>query len=470
MPLPQLPFNPMEEEENLQPRQIARPGGLPNVPIFQPHRAHEEESSIPVPPEFDFSQAEDEGEDLDEATYEEEDFGFDSTHEESSSAYSPAEAEDELDDITTKYTPEVMESVEMLLDVIASDDVSEVLMNGPDNILFKKAGSRYQIPDINLVDKDTYHQVINDFVLSQTDAKERIKDETYLIEGQMEWYDEDDAPPVLARVHIIAPPVVKFAKVTIAKKARHSYTIDDIADKGSMSPPMAEFLKAAAKAKVTTVFSGLSGAGKTTLLEAMSYYFDPNDRIIVTEDTPELRLPISDTVYLTTTGYKPGVDPNDVVSMDWLVRATNRMRPDRIIVGEVRGGEMAEFLIAANSGADGSMTTVHAADPRRTLDKMLSLSMKSESSKNENSVRRDIASTVQLIVQASLIDGRHVITHIEEVSNTIRENSGAIATQTLFEYDRNTGEHKAHTRPSEALQSYMAQRGVQVNPSWFQVR
>lgn len=484
MPLPQVPFNPNEENDDTTARPPLTPpfragGGLPSAPIFPPsfeEPVEEEEeplgltsypTEVKPAPSFAFSpediaDEEEEGEDLD-ASYDEEPASvFSSLDDEPVSVEEP--------DIVKAYPPHIRDSIDALLDAISSDESSEVLMNGPDTVMFKNAGSRYQVPDMDLGDVDTYHRIINEFILSQTDTAERITNKSYLIEGQMEWYDEEGQPPILARVHIVAPPVVKYAKVTIAKKARHSYTLDDIYANGSMSESMNEFLKAVAQARVTTVFSGLSGAGKTTLLEAMSYHFDPNDRIIVVEDTPELRIAVSDTVPMTTTSYKPGVKAEDVITMEWLVRATNRMRPDRIIVGEVRGGEMAEFLIAANSGADGSMTTVHAADPRRTLDKMLSLAMKSDSAKSENSVRRDIAATVQIIVQASLIDGQHIITHIEEVSNTIRESSNTIATQNLFYYDRNRGIHVPGTRPSESLQSYMAQRGVKVDPSWFMSR
>lgn len=362
---------------------------------------------------------------------------------------------------------QVMESVQMLMSIIADEESTEVLMNGPNEIMFKKGGARYHVPGIMFNDAATYHHVINEYVLPLTDTEGRITGDSYLVEGQLELEDQPGQPPLLARVHVIAPPVVTYAKVTIAKKARHSYDLDAIAGKGAMTREMAEFLKAAAYGRLTTIFSGLSGAGKTTMLEACSHEFDQNDRIIVVEDTPELRLPIADVVYMTTSSVKPGTDIASTVSMEWLVRATNRMRPDRIIVGEVRGGEMGEFLIAANSGADGSMTTIHASDPRRTLDKILGLAMRAEGAKNEMSVRRDIASTVQLIVQIILVDGKHIVSHIEEVSSTIRQDTGMIATTTLFEYDRSLGRHIARNRPSETMQAFLAQRGVEIQNTWF---
>lgn len=365
------------------------------------------------------------------------------------------------------FTKEVEESAAVLLQLIGGDESSEVLMNGPSDIMYKSAGARYHVSNIDFHDIETYHRVINEYLLPHVDTKERITDHSYLVEGQLTLTDDPNMPPQLARVHIVAPPVVAAAKVTIAKKSRTSLTVDDIVARGSMTRSMGEFLKSVARGRATIVFSGLSGAGKTTLLEAVSHHFDQNDRIVLVEDTPELRLPAADVVPMTTTSSKPGVDPASVVSMEWLVRMTNRMRPDRIIVGEVRGGEMGEFLVAANSGADGSMTTVHAADPRRTLDKVLGLAMKAEGAKSETSVSRDIASTIQLIIQLGLIDGRHVITHIEEVSHTIRQETGVIATTTIFEYDRATDRHIARNPPSEGFISFLGQRGVNLSHDLF---
>ena len=361
------------------------------------------------------------------------------------------------------------ENAKRLLKRIADDESSEVLLNGPNEIMFKVNGTRYYDREIKFEDIETYHSVINTLILYETDTKDRIGTSFHLIEGQLELpdYENPGSPPLIARVHVLAPPVTKAAKVTIAKKAKKQFQLDDLQARGAMSAPMAAFLKACAHGRATVVFSGVSGSGKTTLLEAMSYYFDENDRVIIVEDTSELKLPLSDAVYLLSTSRKPGQDLAEIVTLEWLVAQANRMRPDRIVVGEIRGGELAEFLSAANSGADGSMTTVHASSPRQTIEKMLSFAMKSPSAKNEKSVYRDIASTVQIIVQTALIDGRHVISQIEEVSDTVLTNGSGIATTPLFEHNRNTGHFTATGRPSDALQQFLAQRGVKVDPAWF---
>lgn len=364
-------------------------------------------------------------------------------------------------------SPEQQQAARVLLEVLASDESSEVIINGPNEVLQKVKGQRFHLPAIEFGDGETYHRVLNEVVLPYVDTMERIDGQNILVEGQMELPSgRQGVPPVLARVHILAPPLVQFAKVTIAKKARYEFDLDAIQAKGAMTPAMAELLKAVARGRLTFVASGPTGAGKTTLLQAMSHNFDQTDRVVVIEDTPELRLPLADTVYLNSTAAKPGLNPEDVVTTEWLVKAANRMRMDRIIVGECRGSEMAEWLIAANSGAEGSATTVHADNPRRALDKILGLATKSQTSGSESTLRREIAATVDIVVQAGLIDGKHVITHIEEVSKTVT-TSGVIATTTLFEYNRARGMHEVKARPSDDLQSVLRQRQVPLNMNLF---
>lgn len=370
------------------------------------------------------------------------------------------------------FTPEDHDAATKLLTRIMDDESTEVLLNGPTDIVSKRGGSRFFESRIKFSGIPAYHAFINAFILPYTDTADRIGTAEHLIEGLLEMPSpEAGEPPLHARVHLLVPPVTPAARVTIAKKAKKTFTIDALQSTGSMTPSMAEFIKAVAKGRATIVLSGLSGAGKTTVLEAMSHEFDINDRVLVVEDTAELRIPLSDVVPLLATSRKPGQNQADIVTLEWLVAQANRMRPDRIIVGEARGGEFAEFLSAANSGADGSMTTLHASGARQAIDKMVSLAMKSGSSKSQDSVLKDIASTVHIIIQAGLIEGRHYITEIEEVTSTIVTNSqggaSTIATQTLFKFNRSTGRHEVVSRPTDRLTSFLAQRGVKVNPAWF---
>lgn len=365
--------------------------------------------------------------------------------------------------IKESFSPEVRASIKRLFSYLYDDITSEITINGPQEIGFKQAGQRSMDTQINFQDTDTYHRVINKCLLPFVSTNETVNPKSYLVEGQLTLDDEDDPsqPPMIARVHIIAPPAVKNAKITIAKKSRKKYSIDDFANAGTMTLEMANLLKCFAKGRATVVFSGVSGSGKTTLLESLSREFDPSDRVILIEDTPELSIPVADLVDLHSQQPKPTDDPDKLVTLEWLVRQANRMRPDRIIVGEVRGGEMAEFLIAANSGADGSMTTVHASSPTESISKMLSLSLKNRGVKSELAALRDIATTVQIIVQLTLIDGKHIVEQIEEVSNIVNPQNLNIQTTTLYKYDRNRGIFISPNRMSDRLQDFLRQRGVQ---------
>lgn len=349
------------------------------------------------------------------------------------------------------------------------DDYTEIIMNGPNEILGEKGGVRYHFVEISFRDTATYHRFINEKLLPHTSATKRISTNTAFIESQLTLDSPNpNEAPLYARVHIMCPPVVQDAKATIAKKSRISLTLDDLVSFNSMSREMGEFLKVIARGRVTTVFSGTSGAGKTTMVQAMSHYFDQNDRVIIVEDTPELNLPLGGALQLAASTRDPGQKASDVITIEWLVAATNRMRPDRIIIGEILGAEANEFLVAANSGADGSMTTVHAHDPRGALNKLTSLAMKADGVKSESSVSKDIANTVQLIVQLSKIEGgRKIVSQIEEISSTVNSVNHSISSGTIFAYNRERQKFECKGRPSDQLVTFLKQRGVTLDNSWF---
>lgn len=363
-----------------------------------------------------------------------------------------------------KLPKNLKNSIFKFFELIQDETSTEITLRGPKNVGFKSKGQRFIDNEIDFVDVETYHAIINSFLLPLTNTYDRIGETEYLIEGQLLIPDSTDPsrPPLVARVHILAPPTAGAAVITIAKKSRSQLTIDSMVGSGSMTEDMGRFLKEIARGRATVVFAGVSGAGKTTLLEAMSREFDVSDRVILIEDVEELTLPVSDVTALRSHQPRPGDDPRKAVSLEWLVRQAQRMRPDRIVVGEVRGAEMAEFLTAANSGADGSMTTVHASSPHEAIQKMVSLSQKNLNGKSEQSILRDIASTVQVIVQMNLVDGRHVISQIEEVSRTVNINNMGIQTLPLYRFDRNTGRFNFENRPSDEFTSFLKQRGVTV--------
>jgi pilus assembly protein CpaF len=367
------------------------------------------------------------------------------------------------------FTPQVRIAAQALLDLIADDESSEVLMNGPNEIGRKVKGARYHCPNIFFDNAETYHDVINKVILPFVDTKDSIDGNTVVLEGQLELPSPTNRAPMLARVHIIAPPGVTYAKVTIAKKPRVDLTLDNLADNGTLSQDEADFIKACARGRMTIVISGPTGSGKTTLLQAITHHFDQNDRIVVIEETPELRLSLGDVIYLRATLERPGMDMDNYFSLEFWTKQANRMRMDRVIVGETRGAEMAEWLLAANSGAEGSATTVHANSARRALDKILSLATKSHTATSEKQLRREIAATINIIVQVGLVDGRHVVTEIEEISDTISATNEQIQTNKIFEYDRTLLKHVVRMRPSDEFINQLNERGVSLNRAWFKV-
>lgn len=370
--------------------------------------------------------------------------------------------------VEAAFSPDIQHAAQLLMDYIGDDVSSEVLMNGPNEISHKVRGVRYHCSDIAFGSPEIYHRVINEVLLPHVDTQDRINGRTVIIEGQLELSTPGKAP-MLARVHIVAPPGVTYAKVTIAKKPRFDLTLDDLSANGTLSQDEADFLKAAVRGRRTVLVSGPTGSGKTTFLQAISHCFDANDRVVVIEETPELRLPLGDVIYLRATLELPGMDESKIFDLGFWTKQANRMRMDRVIVGETRGGEMADWLIAANSGAEGSATTVHANSPRRAIDKVLALASKSEDATSESQLRREIAATLDLIIQINLVDGRHLITAIEEVSDTVAQATGLIQTNTIFEFDRVQGRHVAKGRPSDDFIANLAHHGVPVNPSWFRV-
>lgn len=394
------------------------------------------------------------------------DGGFDALDRgEDSSSLGPREGGDPAS--AAMFPRDIQAAAQALLDFIGDDECSEVLLNGPNECSRKIRGARYHCPEVMFGDADMYHDVLNRIVLGYCDTHDRIDDKTVLIEGQMELPSPSGRAPMIARVHIIAPPGVNHAKVTIAKKPRSDLSIDDMIQTGTMTREMGEFLKAVARGRATFAVSGPTGAGKSTLLQAMSHFFDQNDRVVVIEETPELRLPLGDVVYLKATTERPGMDPKDVYTLEFWTKQANRMRMDRVIVGETRGAEMAEWLIAANSGAEGSATTIHSDSPRRCLSKMLALASKAPGATSEAQLQREIAATVDIIVQISLIDGRHIVTGVEEVVNTVTQQTGQILSSPLFTYDRGRGVHVVKGRPSDEFIARLANRGVPLNAAWF---
>lgn len=341
-------------------------------------------------------------------------------------------------------------------------EVSEIESNGPDEFFMKKSGKRIKITDIALPSEERYMRGVQEGLVPHVKSLSAFNPTGHLFEGRL-MYSSGDIE-VKGRCHIVLPPAAEYPQVTIAKKTANLKSIEDLAARGSMSSEMLNFLVTAIKAGATIAISGQTGAGKTTMLEALSKHIPNSKRIGVAEDAPELQLIQDNVSYLKSSPWQPGMDANDVATLSWVVAQFQRMRTDLLIVGETRGKEFADFLVAANSGMDGSMTTIHADEPAKALTKMTNFALKGAERQPIRSVNGEIANAIHLIVQLVIVDGKHRTSHIQEVTPTLgRTEDATIATSPLYVWDREKDMFKKEEQMSDRLRNFFTSRGQSID-------
>jgi pilus assembly protein CpaF len=274
-----------------------------------------------------------------------------------------------------------------------------------------------------------------------------------------------------SRVNAIIPPAAVDGPIlSIRKFSVDPYVMHDLINFKSLTPAMAEFLEAAVKARVNMMVTGGTGSGKTTLLNAMSGYIPAAERIVTIEDSAELQLQQPHVVRLEVR--PPNIEGKGQITQRDLVRNALRMRPDRIIVGEVRGAESLDMLQAMNTGHDGSLTTIHANSPRDALTRLEHMVGMSGVPIPTQVIRQQIAAALHLIVDVErLIDGRRVITSIQEITGM---EETVVNMQEIFSYKRKTvdeegrvvGEFKA-TGIRPIMLKRIRERGVSLDDSLF---
>ncbi len=299
------------------------------------------------------------------------------------------------------------------------DEITDVLVNGPYNIYVERHG---KLERTSARFRDVQH-VVNVAQRIASAIGRRIDEASPLVDARL----ADGS-----RVHIaLAPIVLNGGTISIRKFAKQNITLDVMVRQGNLSPAMARILQIAAQTRASILVSGGSGSGKTTLLNAISRYIDPGERIITIEDAVELRLQQPHVVQMETR--PPNIEGVGAIAQRELVRSSLRMRPDRIIVGEVRGPEAFDMLQAMNTGHDGSMSTIHANSPRDALSRLENMVMMASVNLPLRAIRQQIASAINLIVQVDRMhDGVRRVERIVELSGMEGE---VITARDLFTFE-----------------------------------
>jgi pilus assembly protein CpaF len=299
---------------------------------------------------------------------------------------------------------------------LRDDSVTEVMVNAYDRIFVERLG-KIERTEAAFVDNAHLLRII-DKIVSQIGR--RVDEASPMVDARL---------PDGSRVNAIIPPLaLRGPTLTIRKFARDPYTMNDLISFGSISPKAAQFLASCVKGKLNILISGGTGTGKTTTLNAMSAFIPGDERIVTIEDAAELQLQQEHVITLESR--PPNIEGSGEVRIRELVRNALRMRPDRIIVGEVRGAETLDMLQAMNTGHEGSLTTIHANSPRDALSRLETLVMTAGVELPLRAIREQISSAFDLLIQISrLVDGSRRITHVTEV---LRMESEVVTLQDIF--------------------------------------
>jgi pilus assembly protein CpaF len=301
-----------------------------------------------------------------------------------------------------QFSVTVRKFLSPVIEFLDNPDVSEIMINSPEEIWVEKKG-RVEKTSAKFESEEALMSAVNN--ISQF-VQRRIDEETPYLDARL---------PDGSRVHVIIPPCArKGICLAIRKFSKEALTVGKLIDFGSITSDAVKFLEICVLLKKNILVSGGTGSGKTSLLNAISSLIPNHERIIVIEDSSELQLQRDHVLLLETKS--PDKKGRGEVSMRDLLRSCLRLRPDRIIIGEIRGGETLDFLQALNTGHGGSMGTVHANAPRETLSRVETLTLFSGVDLPMQAIRPQVASAINIIVQTSRFsDGSRKITHISEV-------------------------------------------------------
>jgi pilus assembly protein CpaF len=342
---------------------------------------------------------------------------------------------------------------------IRDPDVTEIMVNGHRSVYVERAGKIHRTDAAFRSEEDLRRAI--DKIVGRVGR--RVDDASPYVDARLA-----DGSRVNA---IIAPLAVRGAALTIRKFSADPFTAKDLVDFGTLTPQLVAFLDACVRGRLNILVSGGTGAGKTTLLNSLSASLPEDERIITIEDSAELRLQQPHVVSLESR--PPNIEGQGEVTIRDLVRNALRMRPDRIVVGEVRGGETLDMLQAMNTGHDGSISTIHANSPRDVLSRLETLAMMAGMDLTVRALREQVAAAIDLIVHlARLQDGVRRVTSVTEV---VGMEGDVVTLQDLFVFQvegglDDLGRVRGRLAPTGLRPHFLdrlADRNVHLDASWF---
>lgn len=344
--------------------------------------------------------------------------------------------------------------LELLLD---DSTVSEIMVNGPDIVYVERSG-QLVLTQIKLRSEDQLRHIIDKIVSS---IGRRIDETSPLVDARL----ADGS-----RVNAVIPPLaVDGSTLTIRKFAKEGLNAADLLEKGAYTVEALNFLKAAIEGRLNILVSGGTGTGKTTFLNCLSSFIQDGDRIVTIEDAVELQLKQHHVIRLETR--PPNIEGKGEITIRDLVKNSLRMRPDRIIVGECRGGEALDMLQAMNTGHEGSLTTIHANTPRDALARLETLVLLTGFDLPAKAIKEQVASAVDVVCQLTrLRSGKRVVSHITEITGM---EGDKLATNEIFGLDHSAEKQGGEPilRPSGVLPKVaekIEKHGGRIDGSWFE--
>ncbi len=342
---------------------------------------------------------------------------------------------------------------------VRDPEVTEVMVNNADTIYVERGGKLYWT-GAKFLDTEQLRRTIDKIVAR---VGRRIDESSPYVDARL---------PDGSRVNAIIPPLAVDGPVlTIRKFSVDPFTDEDLLSFGTLTETAVEFLKACVEGRINILVSGGTGAGKTTSLNVLSSFLPEDERIVTIEDAAELRLQQPHIVRLEAR--PPNIEGRGEVTIRDLVRNALRMRPDRIVVGEVRGGEALDMLQAMNTGHDGSISTIHANSPRDVLSRLETMTLMAGMELSQRAIREQVASAINVIMhQARLKDGSRRVTHVTEV---VGMEGDVITLQDVFLFDYKAGvDEQGRVRGTlqpTGLRPYfidkLKDRGIDLPPSLF---